>query len=234
MGNETVTYKVCEMIDEAPSVKTIKLVISNGALPNYEPGQFITVYFPDAHTDEGKGYSISSAPSEPTLNITVKAIGEFSRRLCNLQPGDTLTGSKPYGFFFSESADSPLVMIAAGIGIAPFRSMITGALSTNVQRPIHLFYSNQTTDNMVFAQELNGLSHVHNQFVVHHFITRQQDLPEGVMAHRITAQDIISQIESLSIAEFLVCGSIAFVRDMWRGLIAAGVDETMVYTESFY
>ena len=54
----------------------------------YTAGQYITVFFDDSSTPEGKAYSLSSAPHEKWLSITVKKVGEYSGRLHDLRAGD--------------------------------------------------------------------------------------------------------------------------------------------------
>ena len=86
MSQESNTrYIVRENIAEAPGVSTLQLSLANSTVPTYVPGQFITVYAPELGTPEGKAYSISSAPHEKTLNITVKDMGKFSHYLLELR-----------------------------------------------------------------------------------------------------------------------------------------------------
>jgi ferredoxin-NADP reductase len=225
-------YTVTGTVAEAPGVSTLQLACA-GRAPSYIPGQFITVYLPELGTPEGKAYSISSAPGEP-LGITVSARGEFSRRLCALGPGDTFLASAPSGYFYSESATSTLVMLAAGIGIAPFRSVMLDAAKKNTARPLLLFYSNRTIADTVFDGMLGKLAAAHQSVGVNRFITREENLPVGVTRGRISAEAVLRAIGEAPDPEFFICGSISFVRDMWRGLKSAGISEDRLYTEAFF
>ena len=98
MGSERIQYVVKEKTMEVPGVTTLFLTDEQDNVPPFTPGQYITVYFPELSTPEGKAYSISSAPRESTFSITVRNIGEFSGRLCSISPGETLLASLPYGF----------------------------------------------------------------------------------------------------------------------------------------
>ncbi len=227
-------YVVRERIAEAPSVFTLKLLREDGTVPFYIPGQFITVYFPELGTPEGKAYSISSAPSEQTLNITVKSMGEFSHRLCAFKTGDSLTASLPCGYFFSESQTSTLVLIAAGIGVAPFQSIVRDALQNNPERKIYLFDSSRTVSDLIFATTLHTLQSAYENLSVTHFITREERIPKEMRRGRISAPVILETVGDISDSEFLLCGSISFVRDLWRGLRNGGVAEERLYTEAFF
>ena len=234
MAQESSTrYLVRETVSETPGVTTLRLSLVNGSIPKYVPGQFITVYAPSLGTPEGKAYSISSAPHEKTLDITVKDMGKFSHYLCSRKQGDELEGSLPYGYFFSESRTTPLALVCGGIGIAPMRSMLLTAARETPRRSVALFYSNRTAQDIVFKKTLDELTELNKNIKVLNFLTRQHaDSP--AINGRINAKTILEFLGDAQPAEFLLCGSISFVRDLWRDLRAAGVPEEKIYTEAFF
>lgn len=234
------TYTVVENIKETPYVSTLKLAL-DGKIPAYCPGQFITVYFPELGTPEGKAYSISSAPHEKTLTITIKAMGLFSNKLVSLRPGDTLIASLPYGYFFSESEDSPLNMIASGIGITPFRGMIIEVLKKNPKREIKLFYTVKKFEDLLFKKEFDKLESSHPNFKAFYFITKEPAPRKGTLPGRMDSNDILGKplsrcgyMKSYENHEFLICGSISFVRDIWKSLRSSKIPEIAMYTEAFF
>ncbi len=227
-------YVVLKKTAEAPGVFTLTLALARGGIPHFIAGQFITVYFPGSGVAEGKAYSMSSDPKESSISITVRAIGEFSNRLCALHPQDSITASLPYGYFSSEDNNSELVLIAAGIGITPFRSIIRDALGKNPIRKIALFYTSETMADIVFKNELDELQASHQNFVVHYFITRESNVRAGMTNRRMCVDDILAEAKHFDKTEFLICGAIAFVRDFWRGLHAGGVPADAIYTEAFF
>ena len=97
-----------------------------------------------------------------------------------------------------------------------------------------LFYSNRTIADIVFENELAQLVATHPNLTVHHFITREDPLPNGMTHGRMTADAIIREVGNAPDPEYFICGSIEFVRDLWRGLKAAGVPEERLYTEAFF
>jgi len=230
----TTKYIVVEKIPEKPNVSTLRLRLVSGGVPAFIAGQFITVYFPETGTPEGKAYSISSPPSQDSIAITVKAIGEFSNRLVGLRQGDTVTGSLPYGYFYSESSDNPLVLLAAGVGIAPFRSMVHDRLIETPLRYISLFSSVKKTADILFKKEFDILGERHRNFKPHYYITQEQNISNDMTAGRITARRVLDKIALDPSTEFLLCGSISFTRDLWRDLRASGIPEESIYTEAFF
>ncbi len=217
------------------AISTVTFELPDGSIPSYCPGQFINVYFPELGTPEGKAYSMSSAPSEGKMSITVRAIGKFSNRLCSLKEGDTLTASLPYGYFHSESEESHLIMLAGGIGVTPFRSMIAESLARDPSRKMTLFYSSRTNADLIFKKRFDELQEEHPHFDVHYFVTREKPISSSFGANRMTAENVLACLRGYRPdQEFLICGSIPFVSDMWKGLRAGGVPEEAIYTEAFF
>lgn len=226
-------YSVVERKEETPGIVTLRLIPVDSSRPTFISGQFLTVYFPELGFSEGKAYSISSAPGEEGLSITVKDIGAYSHKLCTMREGEPITASGPYGFFYSEEPESTLVLLAAGIGVAPFRSMIQESLQKNPSRKVSLYYSISKSADAVFLETFSQLQKENPHFTCTVHITKE----EAVIPHsfgRIPIDQIASLYRHDPSTEYLMCGSIPFVRDMWKGLRAEGVPEDRLYTEAFF
>ena len=90
----------------------------------FRPGQYIHVGpLPDIHRRE---YSVYSPVDEDYLEILVKEIpaGRVTPALRRAEPGDELAVEGPFGFFLIEEGfrDLPILFVATGTGISPFRS----------------------------------------------------------------------------------------------------------------
>ncbi len=219
-------YIVINKTKETHNVITLDLALIDGSLPEYTPGQFINIFFEEFSSPEGKAYSISSSPKEKRFSITIMAIGEFSNKLSSLNVGEIICATLPCGYFFSESQDSHLIMISSGIGITPFRSMI---INTDNNRSLSLHSSYRHTSDILFREEMGNISNLN----IKYYITRE-DVTSEYVNHRIHPSEIIRNIKEIKKTEFMVCGSIEFTRDMWRGLKDLGVSEDMIYTEAFF
>jgi ferredoxin-NADP reductase len=96
----------------------------------HRAGQHVDVRFTaeDGYQAE-RSYSIGSAPEDRQLVLTVERLddGEVSPYLTDeLRPGDELELRGPIGGYFvwERSLGGPLLMIASGSGVVPFRSMV--------------------------------------------------------------------------------------------------------------
>lgn len=121
----------------------------------YESGDWIDIRFLEGELPGGKTYSLSSSPTEPDLMITFKdGISELKAALMALQPNDKLVITQhgnDYKFTLKPFKASTL--IAGGIGIAPFRSMIKEMIDTSSKNQVDLIYLNKSSD-FLFNDEL--------------------------------------------------------------------------------
>lgn len=140
----------------------------------YESGDWIDINFYDGNPSGGITYSLSSAPTESTLCITFKlGISPFKRRLQSLKAGDEMYISQygnDYGFHLKENRSS--VLIAGGIGIAPFRSMLKEMVDTNNRNDVQLLYLNKD-DSFIFAKEIDAWRRELSNIKVQYTDTRQ-------------------------------------------------------------
>ena len=222
---EKIKVKVLRKIQNTPDVVTLYFVPQNKTIV-YTAGQYVTVYFEDTDEKNGKAYSLSSIPSGIEISITVKKIGLFSSKLHELEPGDGLLISKPYGFFNVKNK-LPIVAIASGVGISPIWSIIRDELGNS--RSMTLLYSNKTTNDIVFKDEIDLLSS-QKKIASKYFITRQPG--SSFINRRIDITDVQEFIDGKT--SFYICGSQDFVGAMWRLLSSQGVNERAISTETFF
>jgi predicted ferric reductase len=70
-------------------------------------------------------FSLSAEPTDSTLRITVRNLGEGTARLMSLKPGTKVAIEGPYGMFTDASRTTDkVVLLGAGIGIAPIRALL--------------------------------------------------------------------------------------------------------------
>lgn len=121
------------------------------------PGQFLNYTLPHKRADlrgTRRFFSISSSPTEDNILLTTKFAeksSSFKNALRALQRGDELTATRPEGdFVMPDDLTRPLVFVAGGIGVTPYRSMIKYLLDKNEKRPITLIYGARTKEEFVF------------------------------------------------------------------------------------
>jgi ferredoxin-NADP reductase len=122
----------------------------------FEAGDWIDIRFEGRKLNGGITYSISSSPTESDIRISFReGISEFKKALQSIQTGERLFVSQygnDYNFQLKKSQSS--VLIAGGVGIAPFRSMIKEMFDNKDTNTVTLIYLNQN-DNFLFKEELD-------------------------------------------------------------------------------
>ncbi len=227
-------WNIEHITNEAPEVVSLYLT-SKTARPTFTAGQYVTIKLPGFGPAEGKSYTISSAPHEDHIRITIKKMGAFSTALFNLKEGDELTTSEPYGFFYPEPEDTTdIVFIVGGIGITPCLSVIKHLIYTKDLRRIQLIYSNQTAADIVFKNELDNLAKTNAFFSVNYHVTRETSTTKDFISGRITPPGILKSVSNLEQTDFFICGSIDFTKSVWKELKEAGVPQHQLYTEGFF
>lgn len=118
--------------------------------------------------------SVASAPTEDIVQLTLgisDTPSEFKKAMLELKPGMKVSMSGPVGSFYLTD-EGPSVLIAGGIGITPFRSMLKQieAEGNGVGKEIHLLYMD-SKGSFVFKDELDEIAK-NTSIIVNYFDTR--------------------------------------------------------------
>lgn len=129
----------------------------------HQPGQFLFVRFPgDRALDESHPFTISSAPGEAALRLTIKASGDFTRALFqNLRPGMEAVLDGGYGLFQPARSRAKQIWIAGGIGITPFLSLLRHG---QLDGEIDFYYTVRTREEALFLDEIEAAAKQHPKF----------------------------------------------------------------------
>lgn len=197
----------------------------------YRAGQFLTLRVRVDGRDLRRCYSMSSAPVEDELRITVKRDpgGVVSNWLNDTAAeGYELHAAPPEGRFVLRegSNDSdPLVAFAGGSGITPIMSLVRTALADST-RPIRLLYANRGPDSVIFSEALAALARRHGDRLVveHHY-----DSDRGV----VTPTTIECFMAGGGDADYYICGPGPFMDTVETTLASAGVPRERLHLERF-
>lgn len=99
---------------------------------NFKPGQFISLNFKKNAEFVRRNFSIANVPDIFSTTIEIAATfvpnGVASTNLWNMQPGDTITASGPFGIFVLKPEDlittKRYILVATGTGVTPYRAML--------------------------------------------------------------------------------------------------------------
>lgn len=139
---------------------TIEVAVKFTEPFSFSPGQYVHLSIPDLVDPirgAGRDFSIISMPGEATLSfVTRTSDSPFKRALMALPVGSTLVCDGPFGsFILPESSAQPIVLVAGGIGVAPFLSMLRSVESLHRPYKIKLLYGNKDEASVAYLTELS-------------------------------------------------------------------------------
>ena len=225
--------EVREVVRETPSATT--LVLDLDGWPGHRAGQHVDLRLT---ADDGyqatRSYSISSAPEDEAVAVTVERIddGEVSPYLVDeAQAGDQLELRGPVGGWFVWTADQggPLFLVAGGSGLAPLMSMLRHRARAGSDAEARLLLSARREQDMLYASELPALGAAIT-------ITYTREAPAGWTGHaRRVDRDMLAEagFEPERRPRIFVCGPTGFVEGVARELVALGHDASRIRTERF-
>jgi 3-ketosteroid 9alpha-monooxygenase subunit B len=226
-----VTVTVAEVIAETAEASSIVFDIpaEHTSAFAYTPGQFLTVRVPSDRTGSvARCYSLSSAPHENRVQVTVKrtADGYGSNWLCdNLRAGQQVEVLPPSGVFSPASLDEDFLLFAGGSGITPVISILKSALERGTGR-VALIYANRDEKSVIFARELTELaSRYSDRLVVVHWLESLQGLPSEAHLRALAAP--------YTSHEAFICGPAPFMDAACAVLKDLGLPRKRIHLERF-
>jgi predicted ferric reductase len=221
--------RVAAVVPESPDVSSIYVEGRELEAIAARPGQFFLWRFMtrDAWW-QAHPFSLSAAPNQRALRITVKALGDFSDRLRHIPPGTRVIAEGPYGVFTADRRTRQRVLlIAGGIGITPLRALLDALPAEPGE--LTLLYRVQTPNDFVFRNELDEL--VRSRGIVIHPLAGPEigdDRTDrlGIPALRSLVPDVLDR-------DVFVCGPAALVDVVRRRLRVIGVPPTQIHIERF-
>ena len=173
-----------------------------------------------------------------TLVLTVERLddGEVSGYLTDeLRPGDELELRGPIGGYFvwEASLGGPLLLIAGGSGVVPFRAMLRHHQASGSEVPARLLYSARTIDDVIYRDEL-ATSAARDAIDIRFALTRAW--PDDWRGYRRRIDRAILEEVSWSPDErplVFVCGPTAFVETAAEALVELGHEPDRIKTERF-
>ena len=229
--------RVVELVQETPRTKSIALELPNWV--GHRAGQHVDVRLTaeDGYQAQ-RSYSIASAPEDTDLVLTVERLddGEVSPYLVDeLRPGDQLELRGPIGGYFvwEQSSGGPLLLIAGGSGVVPFRAILRHRVAVGGETPVRVLYSARSLDEVLYREEFVSLGR-DEEIGVHLALTRAW--PDGWHGHRgRVTPELLREVSWPPPARPLIyiCGPTAFVEAIAAQLVDLGHDPSRIRTERF-
>jgi ferredoxin-NADP reductase len=229
--------KLIEKNNVADGTMSFKIDITNVDF-KFIAGQFVSVMIKDMHYHDEKGnvrtFSIASSPLHKDYFMFATRMREsaFKKTLKEIPVGTLIDIFGPTGKFnLPDETLKPVVLLAGGIGITPFRGMIEYATNVKLPTEIYLFYSNKTLLVTAFLKDLQKWSRENSKF--HLIPTFSEENVSGFENGRINEIMIKKHVPNYTNANYYIAGPIAMVTALRDVVSGIGISNENIKYEEF-
>jgi ferredoxin-NADP reductase len=217
--------RVTAVLEEAPGV--VSILVTGEHLDDLaaEPGQFFRWRFltPD-HWSTAHPFSLSAAPTDTTLRLTVKALGDGSRDLQSLPIGTWVVAEGPYGAITpSRRTRRNVLLVAGGVGITPMRALF-GSIPLALGGDVLLVYRARNEEELVFRGELDAIARSRGARVAYVL---------GQDRAALSQQALLHNVPDLADRDVFMCGPPGLMTAVRHALLDAGLPPGQLHEERF-
>jgi len=216
--------KVEQVVVEGPGVVSI---IMRGRKLNElaaQGGQFFSWRFmTKGHWWMSHPYSLSAAPTDHYMRVTVKELGDHSGGVKDLKPGTRVVFEGPYGTFVAaKSTRGHVLLVGGGVGITPLRALME---EIDPSKEVDVIFRASREEDLVLRHELDALAD-HIGARVHYLVG-----PRTV--HPMTAKYIMQYVPAFRDSDVYVCGPTPLVDAVREAAKSAGIPKDRFHDEAF-
>lgn len=229
---------------ETPTVLSFFFNVESGAL-NFRAGNYLILRFRDL-ADDPRGpmrqFSIASSPSESGSMLRIATTIEpddspFKRRLNGLKPSEPVEALGPFGSFTIDEArwkDSEVVLVGAGIGVTPLRSMLFKAAKLQLDSNLKLIHLARDPSEFVFAKEFDSLSSSYSRLNIWRILSSPRADSPSQHVGSVELSALSGIVEEMGSALFYLSGPAGIVHALSQALsTTASVPHSNIRTERF-
>ena len=207
----------------------------------FKAGQYIDLTLLGSEPGGSNGlthtFSIASSPWSEELVVTTRMRDTvFKRALSVLPIGAEVRVEGPMrSFTLHNNTARPAVLLAGGIGIAPFLSMVSHATEKKLRHAIVLFYSNRYLEDAAFIDALWKLERANPRFRFVPTLTRTDKNYRGWKGEtgHISSEMLLTRVRILRGPIYYIAGPSTMVAGVHQTLIDTGVDGDDIRMEEF-
>jgi NAD(P)H-flavin reductase len=240
--SEANIWTLVKVTAENSDIYSIYLEGTDEKFAGRKAGQFAAI---SMRSPEGWGtphpFTISGAPEDKLLGVTIKKVGLFTSALQDLPLGSSLRCMGPLGNFCRDIETKPvIIMLGGGVGISPFLSVLRHFRNTKSGNKVTLFWINKGNEDIFAQTEINELSHILNLTVIYCFSREdniqknfQTQYPDIFYEKGRLSRDILQRYGADSNAAFYLCGPPLMMDAALIELEAINVAKSAVAQERF-
>ncbi len=236
------TWKILKIEPENHDTTSLYLEGDDERFKKRRAGQWASIrVFREGEWSEPHPFTISCAPEDEILRFTIKKEGVFTSSIPELQPGTPVRVEGPFGVFCRDiEKRREIAMIAGGVGITPFLSVLRYFRNVHAKNRVTLFWTNKTIEDVFAADELKGMTRELNLKIVH-TLSREKDVvtyfqdeyPSVLYVPGYATREVFQKHLYFPGTSFYLCGPPKMQESILGELEACGMDPKSVEREHF-
>ncbi len=197
-----------------------------------------------------RAYSMANYPGERgliKLNVRIASPppgqvaippGQVSSYIFNLQPGDEVVITGPFGEFFMDDSDSEVILIGGGAGMAPLRSHVFDLFKAKkTSRKVSYWYGGRSLKEVFYVDELRELAEKHDNFTFHLALSNplpedNWDGPTGFI-HLVLLDQYLKDHPAPEDINYYLCGPPMMTQSVFEMLDGLGVETENIHFDDF-
>ncbi len=240
VDNTKPTWRVVKTIQENKDVTSLIIETDQDSCDlQGKPGQFASIrVMGESGWSEAHPFTISCQPCSKRMQFTIKHVDDFTTHIRDLEPGTEIQCTGPLGVFCKDiGTKEHIVMIAGGVGITPFLSVLRAFRGQQAENDILLFWANKTLADTFAKEELGQMAKELNLRVVH--VLSREEPPAPGKEDKIFYEsghldgEIIQKYVTSPTASFYLCGPPAMQEATVEALQSCGVSSGSIQKEAF-
>lgn len=204
---------------------------------DFKPGQFLAIQqdVPGVGLQHSPYCMFVPASADRTFEMLVRVFpeGPLSHHLASMEPGAPLAFRGPSGrSMLPRDDESELVLLATGVGVSPFHTLLLDVLGSGDRRRIRLFWGLRLMEDICLTDELDALAAAHANFTYRISLSQPPDDWIGLRG-RLT-ESVPPLLETLGGKRYYLSGNGAMAEEMETALSDVGVDRAFIHQERFF
>jgi Na+-transporting NADH:ubiquinone oxidoreductase subunit F len=197
-----------------------------------------------------KAYSMANYPGEKgiiKLNVRIASPppgqaaippGQVSSYVFNLQPGDDVTITGPFGEFFMDDSDSEIILIGGGAGMAPLRSHVFDLFKARkTRRKVSFWYGGRSLKEVFYTDQFEEIAKSHDNFSF--YLALSDPLPEDNWTgytgfiHMVLYEQYLRDHPAPEEINYYLCGPPMMNQAVFDMLDSLGVESDNIHFDDF-